>query len=91
MFQAMGAPAALSSAIEAQETEIYPENQRPLQAFEALQTQWRSGMGGREGMIYSEVYRWMDEHGITKRKARIDLMWAIQVMEAEALKIWASG
>lgn len=90
MYQAMGAPSVMKTAIKTQETEIYPENLLPFRAFTSLQTQWHSGgMGGRSGMIYSEVYKWMDEQGITKRKKRQDTMWAVQVMEGEALKVWA--
>ena len=69
--------------------DVYPENQRAVQAFIDLQTQWRSsGMGGRSGLIYREVYGYMDEIGLTKRKHRLDLMHALRVMEAEALKVW---
>lgn len=70
-------------------TDVYPENQRALQAFVNLQTQWRSsGMGGRSGLIYHEVYGYMDEIGLAKRKHRLDLMHALRIMEGEALKIW---
>lgn len=91
MWQALGAPDVLRAAIEEQQTNVYPENTLPLQAFIALQTQWRSGMGGREGLIYGEAYKWMDEHGIRKQKKRQDLMWAVQVMEFEALRVWAEA
>ena len=90
MFKAMGAPASMRNAIEAQETDVYPENMLPLQAFGELQTQWRSGMGGREGMIYSEIWKWMDEQRIIKRKRRQDLMRCLRVMEAEALRVWSA-
>lgn len=73
------------------EVEIYPENWLAILAFCDLQTQWRSGMGGREGLIYSEAYGWMDERGIRKRKKRQDLMWALRVMEMTALKVWAEA
>lgn len=90
MWQAMGAPAAMKAAIEQQETGVYPENHLALQAFASLQTQWRSGMSGRESLIYSEAWKWMDEQGITKRKKRRDLMRCLQIMEAEALKTWSA-
>lgn len=67
---------------------VYPENWTALQAFLGLQTQWRSGMGGREGLIYSEAYAWMSENGITRRKKRQDTMWALRAMENEALRIF---
>lgn len=46
-------------------------------------------MAGREGLIYSEAWRWMDEAGITRRKKRQDLMHCLRVMEGEALMVWA--
>ncbi len=88
MFKAMGAPASIRNAIEAQETDVYPENWLALQAFSELQTQWRSGMSGRESLIYAEAWKWMDEHGITRRKRRKDLMSCLRVMEIEALRVW---
>lgn len=88
MWQAMGAPDVMRSAIEEHETEVFPENKLALQAFSDLQTQWRYSMVGREGLIYRAVYQWMDEQGIRKRTHRHDLMWAVQVMEFEALRVW---
>jgi hypothetical protein len=89
MFQAMGAPGHLRKTIESQKTEVFPENIVAVRAFLFLQTQWRSaGMGGRIGLVYQEAWKWMDEQGITRRKKRMDLMECLQVMEAEALKVW---
>lgn len=54
-----------------------------------MQTQWHIGLSGRTGLIYSEAWKWMTEQGITKRKQRQDVMWCLQVMEGEALRVWA--
>lgn len=60
-----------------------------MQVFLAMQTQWRCSMGGREGLIYSEAWKWMDEAGIRKPKKRMGLMRCLQTMENEALSAWA--
>lgn len=91
ILMAMGIPESMWEKMrEKAVIEIYPENWRAVQAFIDLQTQWRSGgMGGRSGLIYSEVYGYMNEMGITRRRKRKDLMWALQVMESEALNVWS--
>lgn len=45
-------------------------------------------MAGREGLIYGEAYKWMDEHGIIRPKKRRALMKGLRVMEAESLRAW---
>ena len=90
MFAAMGIPESMWAQMrEKAVVGIYPENWAAVEAYGQLQTQWRSGMGGREGLIYSEVYLWMNEQQITDPEDRQDLMWAIRVMEYESLDIWA--
>jgi len=88
MWAAMGAPVALSQQIEKASIDVYPENHLPLQIFSVLFTQWHTGMGGREGLMYSAVYQEMDERGIRKAKQRQDLMSAVRVREREALNVW---
>ena len=73
------------------EIDVFPENWPALCCFMDLQTQWRSGMGGREGLIYAEVRGWMDERGLTRKKKRQDLMWRVQVLEMAALNAWAEA
>lgn len=86
----MGIPEAMWEQMRKKEhLSVFPENWQPVQLFVDLQTQWRSGMGGREGLIYSEVFRLMDEVGLRGKRKRMDVFRALQVMEGEALSIWA--
>lgn len=92
MLAAMGVPPEMWEKMrEKSSLEIYPENASAVEAFVALQTQWRTGMNGREGLIYSEVYGYMDEIGITRRRKRKDLLWALRVMEGEVLNVLAEN
>lgn len=85
--------AAAAFGIEApqqqlEETGVYPENWQAVQLFSAMGNQWHSSMGGREGLRYEVlpvIEAWM---GI-KKKDRADLFSALQVMENEALSVWA--
>ena len=88
MWEAMGAPAAMKQQIEQTGVDVYPENIQALQVFQAMWTQWHSGMGGREGLRYEALPVIEDRLGV-KKKEKADLFWALQVMEDEALKVWA--
>ena len=68
--------------------DVYPENWQPAQVFIALLTQWHCNMNGREGLRY-EVLPVVEERLGIKRKHRTDLFQALQIMEGEALEIWA--
>lgn len=56
--------------------------------FGDLDTQWRTGMNGREGLIYSEAFTLMSEKGIRKKKKRLDIFQSLRVMENAALEIF---
>lgn len=71
-----------------EETGIYPENRQAVMVFRAMSNQWHSGMGRREGLRYEVLPVIEDRLGV-KKKHRADLFQALQVMEGEALKVWA--
>lgn len=89
MWRELGAPAQMRTQIERAQIDVYPENADALRYFGLMATQWRSaGMGGREGLIYAELWALMTEHGITRKARRQALFADIRVMEAEALNVW---
>lgn len=61
---------------------VWSCNWQAFSLFEFLSTQWRSEMGRLPSLIYSEVYRRMDELGIRKRKRRLALMRDVRLMES---------
>lgn len=74
--------------LEEQHCDVYPENWQAVQVFIAMSTQWHSGMGGREGLRYEVLPVLEDRLGI-KKKHRAEVFGALQVMEREALSVWA--
>lgn len=69
--------------------QLYPATGRALDLYALLQTQWHCGMGGRTGLIYAEAFAMMDRLEIPK-DAQLPLFQDLQVMEREALSIWAA-
>jgi hypothetical protein len=85
--------AAAAFGIEApqqqpEETGVYPENWQAVQLFSAMGNQWHSSMGGREGLRYEALPVVEQRLGI-KKKHSADVFAALQVMEREALSVWA--
>lgn len=68
--------------------DVLEDNLPAVRVFCALQTQWRSGMGGRTGLDYAVLPAVFDLHGI-RRKRRPDVFSGVRVMEAETLNIWS--
>lgn len=65
--------------------EVWPENQPAFMLFQALRTQWRTGMGGATGLDYTAVFALMRERRIPA-KQRQELFDDIQAMEDAALE-----
>lgn len=73
--------------------EFYAENQTALQAFQAMQTQWRfiaAGMGGfvRLGLEYASLPCVMDALKVPSGK-RSQLFFDLRVMEGAALAVYS--
>lgn len=73
---------------DSQEPDVWPCNVQPVEAFVAMQTQWRMGFAGRTGLDYGvlpQVLGWLQVPG--EQQAQV---WAdVQVMEIAALQVWA--
>jgi len=67
---------------------LWPCNVPAWQAWQAVRTQWREGMGGRTGLDYAGVRAWFDLQGIRGAKRR-RLFAGIQACEAATLEAWA--
>lgn|GEM_PF-1607332 len=74
--------------LEEQACDVYPENWQAAQVFIALQTQWHSSMGGREGLRYEAISKVERSLGV-KKKDSAAIFGALQVMERAALALWA--
>lgn len=66
--------------------EVWPENYLSLQVFEAMGTQWRTGMSGPTGLDYSALPIVMRQMQVPKGE-RKQLFDDIRVMEGAALKV----
>lgn len=69
---------------------LWRQNVQAWDLFMAVQTQWRIGMGGREGLDYHGVEVVMQRSGIAE-PARDRLFADLRVMERAALKAWAEA
>jgi hypothetical protein len=66
------------------DVEIWPENERAVNLFIKLSTQWRAGMGGLIGLDYSPLFVLMERMKLTD--ADFDQVFDdIRVIEREAL------
>lgn len=85
----MGAPPELVARMQDNmDIDIWPENWTAVRLFIALQTQWRIGKGGPTGLDYSALPVVFTGVGLRRREARRQFM-AIQIMEGEALRVFA--
>lgn len=54
----------------------------------AVQSQWRAGMAGREGLDYAGVRAYLDEAGLCGDERR-SIFAGIQAAEQASLEAWA--
>lgn len=67
--------------------EIWPENADAVHAFDAVGTQWRTGMNGPTGLDYPAVFATLDRVRRDLDDAGRDALFAdLQVMERAALR-----
>lgn len=73
-----------------EEVEVWPDVWSALRLFEAMSTQWRTGMGGPSGLDYSIIPATALMLGI-KRRDLPDIFPDLRIMEAEALAVMAES
>lgn len=66
------------------DVEAWPENQRAVDLFSTMQTQWRVGINGREGLDYNVLFRLMDRLKLSDAE-HDDLFADVRHMEAAVL------
>lgn len=67
---------------------LWARNVPAWSLFQAVRTQWRVGVNGREGLDYGAVEIAMSRTGVPERD-RDELFADLQVMEAAALDEWS--
>lgn len=75
--------------VVAEDVEIWPDNVRAYELFNALATQWRAGMGGPTGLDYSAVEVTMRLCGLPPAEWP-ELFADLRVMERAALEAMSS-
>lgn len=68
---------------------LWPESAPIWRLWFLLQTQWRSGMQGRDGLDYTGVCTYLREVARIKPRHFADTFGCIQAMESAALDAWA--
>lgn len=66
--------------------EVWPDNVRAFNVFQALRTQWQVGMSGPTGLNFLVAYNRMDRMGLSPEEYN-QLDEDLQVMEATALQV----
>lgn len=66
---------------------LWPDNLPAWQAWQGVQTQWRTGMGGATGLDYAGVHAWLQLHA--PRQQRRELFEGIQAAERATLEVWS--
>ena len=67
---------------------LWPCNVPAWNHWWAVQSQWRSGMAGRDGLDYAGVRAYLDEAGLCGDERR-DIFKAIRAAEQASLEAWA--
>ncbi len=68
---------------------LWPCNVQAWQCWIGVQTQWRVGMGGREGLDYSGVRVYLDECTSLCGDERREVFKGICAAEVASLEVWA--
>lgn len=68
---------------------LWPECVPIWQAWQGVQTQWRTGAAGATGLDYAGVRAWLHECGPRSRTERAEWFVCIQAAERATLEVWA--
>lgn len=68
---------------------LWPCNLPTWRLWHGLQTQWRVGAGGREGLCYASVIGWLRRVAGIGKKQLPEVFAELQAMERAALAVWA--
>ena len=74
--------------LESHTCDLLAENEKAVELFMMMQTQWRAIEGARLGLDYNVLFLIMGTMGITK-KERLPLLRDLQAMEDETLGYFA--
>lgn len=77
------------SATDTDTHHLWPENVALWGIWLSLQTQWRVGMNGREGLNYAGVVAYLGEVARIRPRQFVQAFGCIQAMESAALNAWA--
>ncbi len=72
------------------EYDVWPDNWSAFLLFEAMSTQWRTGMGGASGLDYNALPPVASMLGM-KRRELTQAFRDIRVMEAEAMLVMSES
>lgn len=67
---------------------LWPCNVQVYNLWCAISTQWMVGMGGREGLNYDSVLRYLREVAHIRPRHIPETMHCLQAMERAALRAW---
>ena len=76
-----------SESFKKNEQGIYPDNQKIVDVFIDMMTQWRPGTAGIIGLVY-EALPVIWKARVIKRKQQGEILDGLQVMERAALEIF---
>lgn len=79
--------AGIAAIQAAQGVELWPENERAVNLFSSISTQWRTGMNGPTGLDYNVLYHKMDRLELTASEYDA-LEGDVRVLEIEALQVF---
>lgn len=68
---------------------LWPECVPVWLLWQKLQTQWRVGMNGRDGLDYAGVAAYLRDVARIKPRAFVETFFCIQAMEVASLNEWA--
>lgn len=68
---------------------LWPECVPIWNAWQNLQTQWRTGMAGATGLDYTAVRAWLADNGPPSMEERREWWECLQAAERATLEVWA--
>ena len=85
----VAASVAANAKKAADEAYLWPCNVQAWACWVGVQTQWRTGMAGREGLHYPGVHAWLDEATDLRGDERREVFRGICAAESAVLQVWA--